>query len=134
MMLLNMIPSKWDHVMAYYVQGQQTVSTITFSTIQTTILSELKHSDGNHNNNQAHTTDKISAVKRKGKSPNFQKQKRTADNNYSAETEAGVSNKKKHLNYHAKKDKSKDNSHQHSHLTGRLEKVEIGQPQLAPAL
>ena len=135
MMLLNMIPSEWDHVVAYYVQGQQTVSTITFSTIQTTILSELKHSGGNHNNNQAHTTDKISAVKRKGKSPNFQKQKETADNNYSVEMEAGASDQKKcHLNHHAKKGKGEGNSHQHSYLADRLEKVELGQLQSAPAL
>ena len=33
MMLLNMIPNKWDHVTAYYVQAQQTVASITFSTI-----------------------------------------------------------------------------------------------------
>ena len=39
---------------------------------------------------------KISAVKRKGNSPNFQKQKGTADNNYSAEMEAGASSQKKH--------------------------------------
>ena len=94
--LLNVISSKWDHVVAYYVQGQQMISTITFSTIQTAIISEFECSGGNHNNNQAHTTDKISAVKRKGKSPNFQKQKGMADNNYSAEMKAGASNQKKH--------------------------------------
>ena len=47
MMLLNVIPSKWDHVVAYYVQGQQTVSTVTFSAIQTAILSEFECSCGN---------------------------------------------------------------------------------------
>ena len=118
-----------DPIMAYYVQMQQAVSTITFSTIWTTILSEFKHSGGNHNNNQAHTVDKILAVKRKGKSSNFQKQKGTA------EMEAGTFNQKKCcLNHCAKEGKSKGNSHQHSYLADRLEKVELGQLQLAPAL
>ena len=58
MMLLNMIPKKWDHIAAYYVQQQQTVNTVTFTAIQTTILAEFKHSGGNHNH-QSHTADKI---------------------------------------------------------------------------
>ena len=95
MMLLNAVPNKWDHIVAYYVQQQQTVNTITFTTIQTAILAEFKCSGGNHNH-QSHTADKISAVKRKGKSPNFQKQKATADNNYTAKQEACPSNQKKH--------------------------------------
>ena len=33
MMLLNMIPNKWDHIVAYYVQQQQMVNTITFTAI-----------------------------------------------------------------------------------------------------
>ena len=32
MMLLNAIPNKWDHVVAYYVQQQQMVNSITFTT------------------------------------------------------------------------------------------------------
>ena len=95
MMLLNVIPNKWDHVTAYYVQQQQMVAYVTFTTIKTTILSEFEHSGGNCNN-QAHTTDKISVVKRKSKLPNFQKQKAMADNDYTAKQEAGPSNQKKH--------------------------------------
>ena len=33
MMLLNVIPNKWDHVVAYYVQQQQMVNSIIFTTI-----------------------------------------------------------------------------------------------------
>ena len=66
--------------------------------------------------------DKISVVKRKGKSPNFQKQKGMADIDYSAKQEAGPSNQKKcHANHHSKKGKGGDNSYQPSHLANRLE-------------
>ena len=111
MMLLNVVPNKWDYVAAYYVQQQQMVASITFTTIQTAILSEFEHSGENHNN-QAHTADKISAVKRKDKSPNFQKQKEMAENNYIAKQEAGSSNQKKHCaNCCSKKGKGSDSSH-----------------------
>ena len=111
MMLLNTIPNKWDHVVAYYVQQQQMVASITFTTIQTAILSEFEHSGGNHNN-QAHIADMISAVKRKGKSPNFQKQKKMTENNYIAKQEAGSSNQKKHhANCQFKKGKGSDSFH-----------------------
>ena len=128
MMLLNVVPNKWDHVVAYYVQQQQMVNTITFTAIQTAILAEFEHSGGNHNH-QSHTADKISVVKRKGKSPNFQKKKATADNDYTAEQEAGPSQQKKcHANHCSKKGKGGGgNSHQHSQLANRLEKVELGQ-------
>ena len=133
-MLLNVIPNKWDYITAYYVQQQQMANTITFTAIQTTILAEFEHSGGNHNH-QSHTADKISAVKRKGKLPNFQKQKATADNNYTANQEAGPSNQKKRCaNHQSKKGKGRNNSHQHFHIANRLEKVELGQLQLAPAL
>ena len=99
MMLLNAIPNKWDHVAAYYVQQQQMVNTITFITIQTAILAEFECSGGNHNH-QSHTADKISVVKRKGKLPNFQKQKVMADNNYTAKQKAGPSQQKKHCANH----------------------------------
>ena len=59
------------------------VNTVTFTAIQTAILAEFECSGGNHNH-QTHTADKISAVKRKGKLPNFQKQKAMADNDYTA--------------------------------------------------
>ena len=58
-----------------------------------------------------------------------------ADNDYIAKQEASPSNQKKCCaNHQSKKGKGGNDFHQHSHLANRLEKVELGQLQSAPAL
>ena len=92
MMLLNAIPEEWDHVAAYYVQTTTTVANVTFAAIRTAILAEHDHLGGTKQN-QHHITDKISAVKRKGKLPKFSSQCQT---DYEpASDEAGPSSKKR---------------------------------------
>jgi len=93
MMLLNAIPEEWDHVAAYYVQTTAAIANVSFTAIRTAILAEHDRSGGTRQN-QTHIADKISAVKRKGKNPQFSKQK--GSNSYEpASNEAGPSNPKR---------------------------------------
>ena len=78
MILLNAIPDDWDHVAAYYVQMTQQVANVSFTNIRTAILAEHDRLGGTRQNQQ-HIADKISAVKHKGKSPKFSKQRDTED-------------------------------------------------------
>ena len=121
MMLLNAIPDEWDHVAAYYVQTTQAVANVNFVNIRTAILAEFDRSGGSRPD-QTHIADKISAVKRKGKSPQFSKQQKT--NSYDpASTEAGPSNQKQSRRNRPKRGSKPqgDSSHHHSHLASRLE-------------
>ena len=76
MMLLNAIPDELDHVAAYYVQATTTVANVDFAAIHTAILAEHDRLGGTKQN-QSHIADKISAVRRKGKSPKFSNQHST---------------------------------------------------------
>ena len=92
MMLLNAIPDEWDHVTAYYMQTMQAVANVTFATIRTAIMAEHDCLGGTKQN-QSHITDKLSVVKRKGKSPKFSNQQNT---DYEpASNEAGPSSSKR---------------------------------------
>ena len=93
MILLNTIPDDWDHVAAYYVQTTQQVANVSFTNIRTAILAEHDRLGGTRQNQQ-HIADKISAVKRKGKSPKFSKQRDT-DSYQPADSEAGPSSKRR---------------------------------------
>ena len=92
MMLLNAIPHEWDHVATYYVQITNAVANVMFADIWTAILAEHDRLGGTKQN-QHHIADKISAVKRKGKSPKFSSQHQT---DYEpASDKAGPSSKKR---------------------------------------
>ena len=122
MMLLNAIPDEWDHVAAYYVQSTAAVANVQFTAIRTAILAEFDRSGGNRPS-QTHIADKISAVKRKGKSPQFSNQKGT--NQYDpASTQSGPSTHKRSRTKgrgHGRGGHHGDSSHHHSHLASRLE-------------
>ena len=72
MIFLNTIPDEWDHVAAHYIQQTNAVANVTFMAICTAILAEHDQQGGTRQN-QTHIADKISAVKRKGKNPQFYK-------------------------------------------------------------
>lgn len=122
MMLLNAIPNEWDHVAAYYVQTTNAIANIAIAAICTAILAEHDRLGGTKQN-QSHITDKISAVKRKGKSPKFSNQRNT---DYEpASNEAGPSSSKKRRSRGGKgkgrQPSQSQGSHHHSHLASRLE-------------
>src|SRR5277367_1546925 len=72
MILLGAIPLKWDHVAAMYLQNTPNIAGVTFATVRTAIMAEFERVACP----SAHVADKISAVKRKGKSPTFQEQRK----------------------------------------------------------
>src|SRR5271170_3297385 len=73
MILLGAIPLKWDHVAAMYLQNTPTMAAVTFATVRTAIMAEFERVA----RPSAHVADKISAVKRKGKSPTFHEQRKS---------------------------------------------------------
>ena len=125
-MLLNVISDDWDHVAAYYMQTTTAINSVLFTAIRTAILAEHDRLGGTHQN-QTHITDKISAVKRKGQSPQFLNQSRA--NHEPASNEAGPSNPNKKKRGARGKGKGKQpqsqGSHHHSHLASQLEMSEL---------
>ena len=92
MILLSAIPDEWDHVAAYYMQTYTSVVNMSFDVIRKAILAEFNRSGGSHPD-QTHVTDKISAIKQKGKPPHFSKQK--GANSSSETNDTGPSSSKK---------------------------------------
>jgi hypothetical protein len=70
MMLLNALPPKWDNVSMVYLQGQNVLANVTFTTIRDAIMAEFEQTS--HPSGLA--VQKISVVKHKGKSPTFKEQ------------------------------------------------------------
>ena len=110
MILLSAIPDEWDHVAAYYVQTCTSVANVSFNAIRKAILAEFDRSGGSHPD-QTHVTDKISAIKQKGKAPKFSKQK--GADSLSANNDDGPSSSKKRR---GRKMAKKANSHHQSHV------------------
>ena len=77
MLLLKAIPREWDTIAQMYCNGMQ-MTNVTFSDVHDAIMAEFEHTA--RPGQLAHQADKISAVKRKGPSPHFNKQR----NQYSA--------------------------------------------------
>ena len=99
-----------------------TVANVTFADIWTAILAEHDRLGGTKQN-QHHIADKISAVKRKGKSPKFSSQHQT---DYEpASDEAGPSSsKRRDRGNHRGRGRGKPSgfgSHHHSHLASQLD-------------
>src|SRR5271163_4183119 len=72
MILLEVIPLKWDHIAAMYLQTTPNMAAVTFAGVRTAIMAEFERVA----RQSAHVADKISAVKHKGKSPTFQEQRK----------------------------------------------------------
>ena len=73
MLLLGAIPNKWDHIAAMYMQQAQTMTSVTFATVRQAIMAEYEQTQ--HPSSNIATN--ISAVKWKGKSPQFPEQKQS---------------------------------------------------------
>ena len=70
MMTLCALPAKWDNVAMVYVQGVNALANVTFATVRDAIMVEYERTA----RPSALATQKISVVKRKGKSPQFREQ------------------------------------------------------------
>ena len=115
MILLSAIPDEWDHVAAYYVQTCAAVTNVSFDAIRKAILAEFDRSGGSCQQDQTHIADKLSAIKRKGKTPQF-KQQRGTNHQSTADDQAGPSSNKRRRNRPNRGPKPRGNSHHHSHL------------------
>ena len=73
MLLLGAIPNKWDHIAAMYTQGAQTMMSVTFASVRQAIMAEYERTQRPSSN----IATKISAVKWKGKSPQFSEQRQS---------------------------------------------------------
>ena len=116
MILLSVIPDEWDHVAAYYVQTCMSVANVSFDAICKAILAEFDHSGGSCPD-QSHVADILSVIKRKGKAPNFSKQKGVDSS--SANNDDGLSSSKKRRD-HKKAKKAQGNSHHQSHVASMV--------------
>ena len=110
MILLNALPQKWDHITSVYIQETE-VNDFNLVKIREQIIGEWECSNAGK---ASTSTNKLSAVKRKGKSPQFNNQKRNANDN-KAEDSGWTDNKQsKHRKKKPRTEKS--SSHNHSHL------------------
>src|SRR5271169_2459256 len=106
MILLRAIPKEWDNVASMYCNGM-TMSNVTFVSVHNAIVAEFER--WAKPSQVAHFADRISAVKRKGKSPSFKEQSKPK---YSApkapeydNAPSGSSNKK--VRWGGKKEKAR---------------------------
>ena len=70
MMTLCALPAKWDNVAMVYVQGVNALANVTFATVRDAIMAEYEQTA----RPSTLAAQKISAVKHKGKSPQFREQ------------------------------------------------------------
>jgi hypothetical protein len=73
MMLLNALPPKWDGVSMVYLQGQNVLANVTFTSVRDAIMVEFEQTS----RPSSLAVQKISAVKHKGKSPTPKEQTHT---------------------------------------------------------
>ena len=73
MMTLCALPAKWDNVAMVYVQGVNALANVTFASVRDAIMAEYERTACP----STLAAQKISAVKRKGKSPQFREQTQT---------------------------------------------------------
>ena len=92
MLLLSAIPQEWDRIASMYCKDM-TRQQATFNGVHTAIMAEYEQIA--HPSQLAHTANRLSAVKRKGKSPQFTEQRHYSAPKPSADdAPSGSSNKK----------------------------------------
>ena len=67
MMMLCALPGKWENIAMVYLQGQNALANVTFTLVRDTIMVEYEQTACP----SALAAQRVSAVKRKGKSPQF---------------------------------------------------------------
>ena len=72
LMLLNSLPTKWDHISAIFLQGKTAVTNVKSANVQQAIVAEFDRTSGGSSMQHMH---KISAIKRKGEHPRYSQQK-----------------------------------------------------------
>ena len=70
MMMLCALPAKWDNIAMVYLQGVNALANMTFATVRDAIMAEYERTACP----SALAAQRVSAVKHKGKSPQFREQ------------------------------------------------------------
>ena len=91
MILLNALPAKWDSVGMVYLQSTRQLTNVSFQAMREAVMAEFERTTCS----STIAVNKISAVKRKGKSPAFSKQKCAPNQAPPALVEPSGSQKKK---------------------------------------
>ena len=116
MILLNVLPQKWDHFASVYIQETK-VNDFNLVKLREQIIGEWECSNAGKASTSAN---KLSVVKRKGKSPQFNSQKKNANDNQ-AEDSGRTENKwSKHGKKKPRTEKSSGHSHSHLGSVGAL--------------
>ena len=71
MMVLSVLPPRWDHVSAIYLQGKTAITEVKYSDIRSAIVAEFDRV-GSSQQQHAH---KITAIKHKGEHPRYSNQR-----------------------------------------------------------
>ena len=108
MILLNVLPQRWDYITSVYIQETE-VNDFNLIKIREQIIGEWEHSNAGKTST---STNKLSVVKRKGKSPQFNSQKQNANDN-KAKDQGQTDNKQ---SKHGKKKPRTEKSSSHNHL------------------
>ena len=112
MILLNVLPQKWDHIASVYIQETK-VNDFNLVKLREQIIGEWERLNAGKASTSAN---KLSAVKRKGKSPQFNNQKRNANDN-KAEDSGRTDNKR------SKRGKKKPRTEKLAVITTRILRV-----------
>ena len=91
MLLLGALPSKWDYVVAIYLQGKTAHTNIDYTEVRNAIIAEYDRT-GTVRGQQQHA---ISTVKRKGDHPSFSQQRDNSNTPKARDEGWASSNKKK---------------------------------------
>ena len=108
MILLNALPQKWDHIASVYIQETK-VSDFNLVKLREQIIGQWERLNAGKASTSAN---KLSVVKCKGKSPQFDSQKQNANDN-KAEDSGRTENKR---SKHGKKKPRTEKSSGHNHL------------------
>ena len=79
MLLISALPSKWDYLASQYMMDNKDITDYKFVNFRAILISEWERQHGAPKQTQQRA-DKLSAVKRKGKSPEYKNQKQRTNN------------------------------------------------------
>jgi len=114
MILMNALLAKWDHIASAYMLDNSEIGEYKFINLQNAICGEWERQIGSRTQQRA---DKLSAVKRKGKSPQYKDQKQKANKPKATDHSEEPQHKQGKRGQRKSKGKSSTaDDHQHSHL------------------
>jgi hypothetical protein len=131
MLLIKALLTKWDSLASAYMHENTKVEDYKFIAFCDAVCAEWERQSGKK---IPHHVDKLSAVKHKGKSPQYKDQKQKSDKQ-KANNQGDNNCDRKHLHKcgnHKGKGKAADTNHQHSHLASSSMMLVVESPPSVP--